>query len=122
MKKMHSVSVRVHVLLLLMGILIAATLITSASVTNSRLVDDFLKTKTSQASATIAAYVDADLVSRLTETVLTDEYQALRSEAGEAGDEARIEKHLEEKGLLADVMKLQKTLSSHRDLQGADPD
>ena len=119
MKKMHSVSVRVHVLLLLMGILIAATLITSASVTNSRQVDDFLKTKTSQASATIAAYVDADLVSRLTETVLTDEYQALRSEAGEAGDEARIEKHLEEKGLLADVMKLQKTLSSHRDLQGA---
>lgn len=45
MKKMHSVSVRVHVLLLLMGILIAATLITSASVTNSRQVDDFLKTK-----------------------------------------------------------------------------
>ena len=75
MKKMHSVSVRVHVLLLLMGILIAATLITSASVTNSRQVDDFLETKTSQASATIAAYVDADLVSRLTETVLTDEYQ-----------------------------------------------
>lgn len=55
MKKMHSVSVRVHVLLLLMGILIAATLITSVSVTNSRQVDDFLKTKTSQASATIAA-------------------------------------------------------------------
>jgi DNA-binding MarR family transcriptional regulator len=35
---------------------------------------------------------------------------------------SKVVNKLEEKGLLADVMKLQKTLSSHRDLQGADPD
>ena len=119
MKKIHSVSVRVNALILLLGIIIGGGLVTAAYVTNTRQVDEFYMTKTTQTSTTIAAHLDTDVIINLLGIVKTDEYQALREEAEAAGDEARIERYLEEKGALEDYRKLRETLASYRDLQGA---
>ena len=119
MKKIHSVSFRVNVLILLLGIIIGGGLVTAAYVTNTRQVDEFYMTKTTQTSTTIAAHLDTDVVAKLLEIVKADDYQALREEAEAAGDDARIEQYLEEKGALEDYRKLRDTLASYRDLQGA---
>ena len=119
MKKIHSVSFRVNVLILLLGIIIGGGLVTAAYVTNTRQVDEFYMTKTTQTSTTIAAHLDTDVVAKLLEIVKADDYQVLREEAEAAGDDARIEQYLEEKGALEDYRKLRDTLASYRDLQGA---
>ena len=119
MKKIHSVSVRVNLLILLLGIIIGGGLVTAAYVTNTRQVDEFYMTKTAQTSTTIAAHLDTDVIINLLGIVKTDEYQALRKEAEAAEDEARVERYLEEKGVLEDYRKLRETLASYRDLQGA---
>lgn len=119
MKKIHSVSVRVNLLILLLGIIIGGGLVTAAYVTNTRQVDEFYMTKTAQTSTTIAAHLDTDVIINLLGIVKTDEYQALREEAEAAEDEARVERYLEEKGVLEDYRKLRETLASYRDLQGA---
>ena len=119
MKKIHSVSFRVNVLILLLGIIIGGGLVTAAYVTNTRQVDEFYMTKTTQTSTTIAAHLDTDVVAKLLEIVKADDYQALREEAEAAEDDVRIEQYLEEKGALEDYRKLRDTLASYRDLQGA---
>ena len=119
MKKIHSVSVRVNVLILLLGIIIGGGLVTAAYLTNTRQVDEFYMNKTTQTSTTIAAHLDTDVIINLLGILKTDEYQALREEAEAAKDEARIERYLEEKGALEDYRKLRETLASYRDLQGA---
>jgi len=118
-KKIHSVSFRVNVLILLLGIIIGGGLVTAAYVTNTRQVDEFYMTKTTQTSTTIAAHLDTDVVAKLLEIVKADDYQALREEAEAAEDDVRIEQYLEEKGALEDYRKLRDTLASYRDLQGA---
>ena len=117
--KRHSVSVRINLVILALVVVIGGGLVTAAYMSNRREVDTFYRTKASQTSATIAAYVDADAVSRLLELFRTDEYQALREKAAEAGDNLRIEQFLEEKGFLDEVRNLSRMLRSFRDLQGA---
>ena len=119
MKKIHSVSFRINLLILILCVVIGGGLITAAYVGNRRQVDDLYKTRTSQTSATIAANLDPAVISSLADIVMTDEYQVLRAEAEEAEDDALIERYLEEKGLLSDVRKLLESLASYRDLQGA---
>ena len=117
--KRHSVSVRINVLILVLVVVIAGGLVTAAYLSNSRQVDDFYMTRTSQTSSTIAAYLDADAIREVMKVFLTDEYQALRQECADAEDDERLEQYLEEKGILDEIMDLRQTLSSFRDLQGA---
>ena len=119
MKRKHSVSLRINLLILVLGIVIASGLVTAAYLTNSRQVDEFYMTRTSQTASTIAANLDPDMISRLLDTILTDEYQATRKEAEAAQDNSRIEKYLLEHGMLEEVWKLRRTLVSYRELQGA---
>ena len=119
MKRKHSVSLRINLLILVLGIVIASGLVTAAYLTNSQQVDEFYMTRTSQTASTIAANLDPDMISRLLDTILTDEYQATRKEAEAAQDNSRIEKYLLEHGMLEEVWKLRATLVSYRELQGA---
>ena len=119
MKKIHSVSFRINLLILILCVVIGGGLITAAYVGNRRQVDDLYKPRTSQTSATIAANLDPAVISSPADIVMTDEYQVLRTEAEEAEDDALIERYLEEKGFLSEIMSLYKVLSSFRDLQGA---
>ena len=119
MKRKHSVSLRINLLILVLGIVITSGLVTAAYLTNSQQVDEFYMTRTSQTASTIAANLDPDMISRLLDTILTDEYQATRKEAEAAQDNSRIEKYLLEHGMLEEVWKLRQTLVSYRELQGA---
>ena len=56
--KRNSVSVRINLLILLLVIVIAGGLVTAAYVNNSRQVDRFYMSRTSQTSATIASLLD----------------------------------------------------------------
>ncbi len=117
--KRHSVSVRINLLILLLVIVIAGGLVTAAYVNNSRQVDRFYMSRTSQISATIASLLDGDKVTRILDVLLTDEYQKIRTEAEEADTVAGIERHLQEKGVLEEILELEQRLSSLRNLQGA---
>ena len=73
MKRRHSVSVRVNLLILLLAIVIGGGLVTAAYLNNSRQVDEFYMSRTSQISSTIASLVFGDDVSMLLKVLLTDE-------------------------------------------------
>ena len=117
--KRNSVSVRINLLILLLVIVIAGGLVTAAYVNNSRQVDRFYMSRTSQTSATIASLLDGGKVTRILEILLTDEYQGIRAEAEKSGDAAGIERYLREKGVMDDITELERRLDSMRDLQGA---
>ena len=53
MKRKHSVSLRINLLILVLGIVIASGLVTAAYLTNSRQVDEFYMTRTSQTACWI---------------------------------------------------------------------
>ena len=76
--KRNSVSVRINLLILLLVIVIAGGLVTAAYVNNSRQVDRFYMSRTSQTSATIASLLDGGKAARILEILLTDEYQGIR--------------------------------------------
>ena len=117
--KRHSVSVRINLLILLLVIVIGGGLVTAAYLNNSRQVDEFYMTRTTQTAATIAAFLDGDAVKEVLDIFLTEDYQALRGEAEEAEDDERIGPYLAEKGIQDEITYLQQTLSEYRDLQGA---
>ena len=117
--KRNSVSVRINLLILLLVIVIAGGLVTAAYVNNSRQVDRFYMSRTSQTSATIASLLDGGKAARILEILLTDEYQGIRAEAEKSGDAAGIERYLREKGVMDDITELERRLDSMRDLQGA---
>ncbi len=119
MKRRHSVSVRVNLLILLLAIVIGGGLVTAAYLNNSRQVDEFYMSRTSQISSTIASLANGDDVATLLMVLLTDEYQALRAEAEAAEDEEMIREYLREKGVLDEIIRAENRLSSLRDLQGA---
>ena len=117
--KTNSISVRINVLILVLVVIIGGGLVEAAYHTNSKQVDELYMERTSQTASTIAAYVNADKISKVVDFFLTDEYQALRAEAAETEDVEKVERYLEEKGFLSEIMSLYKVLSSFRDLQGA---
>ena len=117
--KRHSISVRVNLLILLLAAVIGGGLVTAAYLNNSRQVDAFYMDRTSQISSTIASLIDGDDVSVVLDILLTDEYQALRTEAEEAEDAEKVRAYLEERGVLDEILRLEQRMSSLRDLQGA---
>ena len=117
--KRHSVSVRINLLILLLVIVIAGGLVTAAYLNNSRQVDQFYMSRTSQTSATIASLLDGDKVTRILDVLMTDEYQEIRAEAEETGADTGIEQYLREREILDEITGLEQRLSSLRDLQGA---
>ena len=117
--KRHSVSVRINLLILLLVIVISGGLVTDAYLNNSRQVDSFYMSRTSQASGTIASLMDGDTMTEILDVLLTEEYQTIRAEAENTEDEELIRQHLEDKGILDKVLETEKQLSSLRDLQGA---
>ena len=119
MKKRSSVSVRINLLILLLVIVICGGLVTAAYTNNSRQIDQTYMTRTSQTAATIASVLDGDHVADILEVLQSEEYQALRSEAAEAGDEGRIEQYLADRGILDKIRETEDRLSRMRDLQEA---
>ena len=117
--KRHSVSGRINLLILLLVIVIAGGLVTAAYLNNSRQVDAFYMSRTSQTSATIASLLEGSKVTRILDVLLTDEYQAVRAGAEETGDDTELVQYLLGKGILDEVLQLERRLGSMRDLQGA---
>ena len=117
--KRHSVSVRINLLILLLAIVISGGLVTDAYLNNSRQVDSFYMSRTSQASGTIASLLDGDTMTEILDVLLTEEYQTIRAEAEKTENEELIRQHLEDKGILDEVLETEKRLSSLRELQGA---
>ncbi len=119
MLRRNSVSVRVNLLILLLVVIISGGLVTAAYFYNSHQVDDIYMSRTTQTSATIASVLDGDTVSEILKVLVSEEYQALRTEAAETDDNGRIEQYLSDRGILDKVRETQQKLSSLRDLQGA---
>ena len=118
--KRHSLSVRVNFLILLLVVVISGSLVTAAYLNNSRQVDEFYSTRASQTAATFAVLIDGDEVREILNIFQTEEYQALRAEAEEAEDEARIKAYLDEKGISDEIERLSTLLNEYRALQGAE--
>ena len=117
--KKHSVSVRINLLIFLLVVVIAGGLVAAAYLNNSRQVDQFYMSRTSQTSSTIASLLDGDAVTRILDVLMTDEYQTLRTKAEAAEDTESIRTYLQDKGVLEEVRDLERRLSSLRHLQGA---
>ena len=109
--KRHSLSVRVNFLILLLVVVSSGSLVTAAYLNNSRQVDEFYSTRASQTAATFAVLIDGDEVREILNIFQTEEYQALRAEAEEAEDEARIKAYLDEKGISDEIERLSTLLN-----------
>ena len=116
MKRRHSVSFRVDLLILLAVVVIAGILIASAYFTNAREVDSFYMEKSSQTAKTLGSFLDGDRLEAIAGLLRTEDYQALRQEAAGKEDDTAIRQYLEEHGQLDYILRLLNVLSAGRDL------
>ena len=119
MKKRHSISVRVDILILLAVVAVAGVLITTAYLTNANWMDMHFKERAGQSAQTLSAFLDGNRIGQITALLKTDEYQALRAEAEAAKDDTSIRQFLQEHGELDYISLLLTRMDDYRDNQGA---
>ena len=94
-----SLSVKLNALILTITFLLAGGLSAIAYQVYSQRIDQYFKQTTSEAAATVAAFMDGDFTQTLLDAIRTEEFRLVRAEAIEAEDEDMIRNWLAAQGL-----------------------
>ena len=110
-----SIGIKIYLFVTLTVIVVSfASLLISYNV-NVNQIDSYFKNLTLESARNFASFVDADFLRELRDTVITDEYQAIRDQAEEDDDEQPIMEYLQEKGLWKKYLEQRAMLDNYLD-------
>ena len=115
-----SLELKLNVLILVVILVLAGGLTLTAYQVNASRVDRYYKQTTANMANVVAGFVDAQWMEDFLSFITSDEYQTLRTEAIEAGDEGRIRTCLEEKGWYEGFEQMRHVLDEYRTRFGAE--
>ena len=118
-KRRFSLSFKLNVLVIAIILALSGGLTFIAYAVNSERVDRYYKQTTASAANTVAGFMDGDWFGRFLDMISSEEYQSLRAEAIEAGDENMIVDYMEANGWYEDFIRICGMLSEYRDRLGA---
>ena len=109
-----SLTVKLNGLILIIVLVLSLGLAVFAYRVNSERVDKYYKQTTSQAAATVAAFVDGDMTEDLLNAIKTEEFAAVREAAEDADGDQMIIDWLSERGLYDNYTDLRAMLAKYK--------
>ena len=109
-----SLTVKLNGLILIIVLVLSLGLAVFAYRVNSERVDKYYKQTTSQAAATVAAFVDGDMTEDLLNAIKTEEFAAVRDAAEDADGDQMIIDWLSERGLYDNYTDLRAMLAKYK--------